>query len=111
MKIKLYKHDLPDGLDLGPVVAIDSETLGLNPHRDRLCLAQLSSGDGTAHVRPVTVAQISEGQALIDEGLQANETVVVDGQYRLTEGSSVHVLHGRAAKEADLQSAVEKEIP
>ena len=50
MKIKLYKNDLPDGLDLGSVVAIDSETLGLNPFRDRLCLVQLSSGDGTAHM-------------------------------------------------------------
>jgi ribonuclease D len=50
MKIKLHKNDLPDGLDLGLVVAIDSETLGLNPFRDRLCLVQLSSGDGTAHV-------------------------------------------------------------
>jgi ribonuclease D len=49
MKIKLHKNDLPDGLDLGPVVAIDSETLGLNPFRDRLCLMQLSSGDGTCH--------------------------------------------------------------
>jgi ribonuclease D len=50
MKIKLHKHDLPDGLDLGPVVAIDSETLGLNPFRDRLCLVQLSSGDGVGHL-------------------------------------------------------------
>lgn len=49
MKIKLHKNDLPDGLDLGPVVAIDTETLGLNPHRDRLCLAQMSSGDGVCH--------------------------------------------------------------
>ena len=49
MKIKLYQNDLPDGLDLGPVVAIDTETLGLNPFRDRLCLAQLSSGDGICH--------------------------------------------------------------
>jgi ribonuclease D len=49
MKIKLYQNDLPDGLDLGPVVAIDTETLGLNPHRDRLCLAQLSAGDGVCH--------------------------------------------------------------
>jgi len=49
MKIKLHKGDLPDGLDLGPVVAIDTETLGLNLHRDRLCLAQLSSGDGVCH--------------------------------------------------------------
>jgi ribonuclease D len=50
MKTKLYKNDLPDGLDLGPIVAIDSETLGLNPIRDRLCLVQLSSGDGIAHM-------------------------------------------------------------
>jgi len=50
MKIKLHKSDLPDGLDLGPVVAIDSETMGLNPFRDRLCLVQLSSGDGAAHL-------------------------------------------------------------
>ncbi len=49
MKIKLYRGDLPDGLDLGPLVAIDTETLGLNPHRDRLCLAQLSGGDGVCH--------------------------------------------------------------
>ena len=49
MKIKLHKSDLPDGLDLGPIVAIDSETLGLNPRRDRLCLAQLSAGDGVCH--------------------------------------------------------------
>jgi ribonuclease D len=49
MKIKLYKGDLPDGLDLGPIVAVDSETLGLNPFRDRLCLIQLSSGDDVCH--------------------------------------------------------------
>jgi ribonuclease D len=47
--ISLHRHDLPDGLDLGPVVAIDTETMGLNPHRDRLCLVQLSAGDGHAH--------------------------------------------------------------
>ena len=45
-----HEGDLPDGLDLGPVVAIDTETMGLNPHRDRLCVVQLSSGDGDAHV-------------------------------------------------------------
>ncbi len=49
MKIKLYKNDLPDGLELGPIVAIDTETMGLDPHRDRLCLAQLSAGDNTCH--------------------------------------------------------------
>lgn len=50
MKIKLHKNDLPDGLDLGKSVAIDTETLGLNPHRDRLCLVQLTSGDNTCHM-------------------------------------------------------------
>jgi len=48
--IQLYQGDLPKGLDLGPVVAIDTETLGLNPNRDPLCLAQLSAGDGEAHL-------------------------------------------------------------
>jgi multidrug efflux system membrane fusion protein len=69
------------------------------------------SPDGKAQVRPVTVAEISEGQALIDSGLKADETVVIDGQYRLQQGSPVQVLHGKAAQEADLQSAVEKAIP
>ncbi len=49
MKTHLHQNDLPDGLDLGTVVAIDTETLGLNPFRDRLCLAQLSAGDGVCH--------------------------------------------------------------
>jgi ribonuclease D len=49
VKIKLHKGDLPDGLDLGPSVAIDTETLGLNPFRDRLCLVQLSAGDDICH--------------------------------------------------------------
>jgi ribonuclease D len=52
-----YQGDLPDGLDLGPSVAIDCETMGLNPHRDRLCVVQLSGGDGEAHV-----VQIAQGQ-------------------------------------------------
>ena len=46
----LHKGDLPAGLDLGPVVAIDSETMGLIPHRDPLCVVQLSAGDGNAHL-------------------------------------------------------------
>jgi ribonuclease D len=48
--IHLHRSDLPDGLSLGPVVAVDTETMGLNPYRDRLCLVQLSAGDGTAHL-------------------------------------------------------------
>jgi len=48
--ISLHYGDLPSGLDLGPVTAVDTETMGLHPHRDRLCVVQLSSGDGTAHL-------------------------------------------------------------
>ncbi|HEY1935646.1 MAG TPA: ribonuclease H-like domain-containing protein [Acetobacteraceae bacterium] len=48
--IHLHRHDLPEGFAPGPVVAVDTETMGLNPHRDRLCLVQLSSGDGHAHL-------------------------------------------------------------
>lgn len=53
----LYQRDLPNDLDLGHMVAIDCETMGLNPHRDRLCLVQLSGGDGNAHL-----VQIEKGQ-------------------------------------------------
>ncbi len=53
----LYQNDLPDGLNLGPIVAIDCETMGLHPHRDRLCVVQLSGGDGNAHL-----VQIAKGQ-------------------------------------------------
>ena len=53
----LYKNDLPDGLDLGPIVAIDCETMGLNPHRDRLCLIQMSGGDGDCHLIQVEMGQ------------------------------------------------------
>ncbi|KIN62749.1 3'-5' exonuclease family protein [Sulfitobacter noctilucicola] len=53
----LYQNDLPNDLDLGPMVAIDCETMGLHPHRDRLCVVQLSGGDGNAHL-----VQIAKGQ-------------------------------------------------
>ena len=62
----------------------------------------------TAQLRPVTVAQNSDGADLVDSGLRANETVVVDGQYGLEPGSLVNVLHGKAAQEANLQSAGSK---
>ncbi len=58
MTIRLHKCDLPSAAPLGPIVAIDTETLGLNPHRDRLCLVQLSYGDGDAEL-----VQIAKGQA------------------------------------------------
>lgn len=54
----LHKGDLPDGFIPGDAVAIDCETMGLNPHRDRLCLVQVSTGDGDAHL-----VQIAKGQS------------------------------------------------
>jgi membrane fusion protein, multidrug efflux system len=66
---------------------------------------------GTAELRTVAVAQISQGQALIDSGLKAGDDVVVDGQYRLKQGSRVAELHGKAAQQADLQSAVQDALP
>jgi ribonuclease D len=69
MTIRLHKGDLPADLDLGPVVAIDTETLGLNPHRDRLCLVQLSSGDGNAElvqIPPGPVLAPNLGRLLAD---------------------------------------------
>ena len=58
-KIHLHKGDLPADIDFGPSVAIDTETLGLNVARDRLCLVQLSSGDGTAHLVQIPRDDIS----------------------------------------------------
>ena len=55
----LHKGDLPDTLDLGSIVAIDCETMGLNFYRDRLCLVQLSGGDGIAHMVQIAAGQDS----------------------------------------------------
>jgi len=56
MSHQLYRGDIPENLDFGALVAIDTEAMGLNPHRDRLCLVQLSAGDGDAHL-----VQLSRG--------------------------------------------------
>ncbi|MEK9708152.1 MAG: ribonuclease D, partial [Alphaproteobacteria bacterium] len=50
MDIELHRQDLPDGLDLGDTIAVDTETMGLNLQRDQLCLVQLSAGDGIVHL-------------------------------------------------------------
>ena len=50
MSITLHKGDLAPGLVFGDSVAVDTETMGLNPHRDRLCVVQLCAGDGNAHL-------------------------------------------------------------
>ena len=67
--------------------------------------------DNSVAIRPIKVAQISEGQALIDSGLRASEQVVVDGQYKLQPGTQVTILHGKAAEEAAAQSAQQAPIP
>jgi ribonuclease D len=54
----LYNKDLPDNLDLGSIIAVDTETMGLNPSRDRLCLVQISSGNGDAHLIQISKEQI-----------------------------------------------------
>ena len=73
MTIRFHRGDLPDGYDAGSSVAIDTETLGLNPHRDRLCVVQLSRGDGTADVvqipkdgeRPKNLIHLLEDPAVL----------------------------------------------
>ena len=67
--------------------------------------------DRKVQMQPVTVAQISDNQALIDAGLQANESIVVSGQYRLQPGALVSLLQGDAAQAANLRSAVEEALP
>ena len=54
----LHDGDLPDNLGLGPIIAIDTETMGLNPNRDRLCLVQISSGNGDAHLVQISIDQV-----------------------------------------------------
>src|SRR3979490_280659 len=73
--------------------------------------AYVVNPDSTVAIRPIKVAQISDGQALIDSGLKANEQVVVDGQYKLQPGTHVTILHGQAAQEAAAQDAQQAPIP
>jgi membrane fusion protein, multidrug efflux system len=73
--------------------------------------AYVVNPDSTVAIRPIKVAQISDGQALIDSGLKANELVVVDGQYKLQPGTHVTMLHGKAAEEAAAQDALQAPIP
>ena len=69
MSIELHQGDLPAGLELGPLVAVDTETMGLNPMRDRLCLVQLSAGDGKCHL--VRIPADGTGKAAAAPNLKA----------------------------------------
>lgn len=73
--------------------------------------AYVVNSDNTVSIRQIKVAQISDGQALIDSGLEANEQVVIDGQYKLQPGTHVVMLHGKAAEEAAAQDALQAPIP
>jgi membrane fusion protein, multidrug efflux system len=73
--------------------------------------AYVVNPDNTVAIHQIKVAQISDGQALIDSGLEGNEQVVVDGQYKLQPGTHVTVLHGKAAEEAAAQQALQAPIP
>ena len=73
--------------------------------------AYVVNSNGSVSARPIKVAQISDGQALIDSGLKADEEVVVDGQYKLQPGTHVTVLQGKAAEEAAAQQAQQAQIP
>ena len=72
MTVRFHRGDLPAGYEAGPSIAVDTETLGLNPHRDRLCVVQISKGDGTADVvqilkdgpRPDTLARVMADPAV-----------------------------------------------
>jgi multidrug efflux system membrane fusion protein len=72
--------------------------------------AYVINRDDTVSIRQIKVAQVSDGQALIDSGLNANERVVVDGQYKLQPDTHVTILHGKAAEEA-AQEAMQAPIP
>jgi multidrug efflux system membrane fusion protein len=73
--------------------------------------AYVVNPDNTVAIRPIKVTQIGGGQTLVDSGLKANEQVVVDGQYKLRPGTHVKLLHGKAAKEAAAQDAMQEPIP
>ena len=98
--IHLHDGDLPDDFDLGPVVAIDTETMGLNPHRDRLCLVQLSAGDGEAHLVQIKPASMG-GRGYDCPNLKA----------LLTDDSVTKLMHYARFDVAVLQNAFNITIP
>jgi multidrug efflux system membrane fusion protein len=118
--------DSQDGkqLDQGTLNLIDNQIMLLDTRHDGLTVpasvvqqgpqgpyAYVINPDSSVTIRPIKVSQMSEGQALIDSGLSANEQVVTDGQYKLQPGAHVTILHGRAAEEAAAQSALQAPIP
>src|SRR6202142_2788910 len=100
------QHKLWPGELVNPRLLLDTRHNGLTVPASVVqqgpqgAYAYVVTPDGTVAIHPIKVAQISDGQALIDSGLEANEQVVVDGQYKLQPGTRVTILHGKAAEEA-----------
>jgi membrane fusion protein, multidrug efflux system len=92
----------PDGLTV-PASVVQQGAQG--------AYAYVINTDNSVAVRAVKVAQVSDGEALIDSGLSANEQVVEDGRYKLQAGTHVTILHGKAAEEAAAQTAQRAPIP
>jgi multidrug efflux system membrane fusion protein len=99
---RLLLDTRPDGLTV-PAAVVQQGPNG--PY------AYVVNPDSTVAIRSIKVAQISDGQALIDSGLKADEQVVIDGQYKLQPGTHVAILHGQAAQEAAAQDALQAPIP
>jgi membrane fusion protein, multidrug efflux system len=102
VNVRLLLRTEPDGLTISP---------GAVQQGPKGAYVYVVKPDQTVEMRPVNVAQISDGEALIDSGLQANETVVVDGQYKLRPEAHVEIVKDNAQQEVQAESTVEKEIP
>ncbi|MGM4902789.1 efflux RND transporter periplasmic adaptor subunit [Tardiphaga sp. 866_E4_N2_1] len=102
VNVRLLLETLPSGLTIA-ASAVQRNQNG--PY------VYIVKSDLTVETRPVTVSQIVQGQALLSSGVKAGDRIVIDGQYRLQQGSAIRELHGKAAQEAVSQSSVEKEIP
>jgi multidrug efflux system membrane fusion protein len=102
VNVRLLLRTDPDGLTISPS-AVQQGPKG--------AYVYVIKPDQTAEMRPVNIAQISDGEALVDSGLQPSDTVVVDGQYRLQPDAHVTILKDNARQEVQAESTVEKEIP
>src|SRR5882757_3581438 len=119
LAVLAYNQDNTIQLDQGVLGLVNNETRHNGLTVPASVVQQGSKGpyayvvnpDNTVAIRSIKVAQIADGQALIDSGLQANEQVVVDGQYKLQPGTHVTLLHGQAAQEQAAQDALQAPIP
>jgi membrane fusion protein, multidrug efflux system len=102
VNVRLLLRTDPDGLTISPS-AVQQGPKG--------AYVYVIKPDQTTEMRPVNLAQISDGEALIDSGLQPNDTVVVDGQYKLQPDAHVTILKDNSQQEVQAESTVEKEIP